>query len=377
MKNRKWINFIIFPTIVCLLVGFLNILLDFNYTEEDTRIKFYYNEPENSLDVLMVGPSTFRCGFIPTLCYQQTGITAYNYTSNGSPILTMRYMIEEALKTQQPKVIVVEISSVTNGADLTETRSQSFLNNINDSELKTRAEKDLLSKKVRQQLSVPFIKNHYNWTNIATRFMYEKAYQKHKDVQTYLKGYSNEENKLQVINKDKIIKTSETTPLTTELITPLNTLLDFCKTQQNTKFLFVKMAKYSTTRTMESLDRQINWAGNYIEENGFDFVDLSKFMFADDKIENNPMQIDTNSDFANETHLNYFGAQKFTKFFGNYLMRFANSKGIDFSHSQEVDDNWNQICEKTAPYFQLLEEKTTNNTPLFRVTELDFFKKYM
>lgn len=72
----------------------------------------YLEEPENSIDILIFGSSTAYCNFIPAVIYEQTGLTSFVMAGPEQTMPMTWYYVQEALKTQSPQKIVVEISGL-------------------------------------------------------------------------------------------------------------------------------------------------------------------------------------------------------------------------------------------------------------------------
>lgn len=68
----------------------------------------YYAQPEDSIDVLCVGTSMFYAGVNTNVLWSEYGIAAYNLCSAEQPFWVSYYTIQEAIKTQHPKVILLD-----------------------------------------------------------------------------------------------------------------------------------------------------------------------------------------------------------------------------------------------------------------------------
>lgn len=73
------------------------------------NVKGFYELTDNSVDVLIIGASTAFCTVDPIVLYEEYGITAYDFTSSAQPVELSRLFLEEALKTQSPKVVALEL----------------------------------------------------------------------------------------------------------------------------------------------------------------------------------------------------------------------------------------------------------------------------
>lgn len=68
----------------------------------------FYEQPENSIDVLTVGTSLAYAGINTNVLWSEYGIAAYNLCSAEQPYWVSYYVIREALKTQSPKVLLLD-----------------------------------------------------------------------------------------------------------------------------------------------------------------------------------------------------------------------------------------------------------------------------
>ncbi len=71
----------------------------------------YLEEPKDSIDLMFLGSSHAYCNIIPASIHQSTGISSYVLSA---PCLTMPlayYYLKEGLKTQSPKVIMLECTA--------------------------------------------------------------------------------------------------------------------------------------------------------------------------------------------------------------------------------------------------------------------------
>ncbi len=72
----------------------------------------YAQEPANSIDVLFFGSSVVYCDLIPGEIYAQSGIRSYLMTGPEQTIPITYYYIKEALETQRPQAIALELSGM-------------------------------------------------------------------------------------------------------------------------------------------------------------------------------------------------------------------------------------------------------------------------
>ena len=68
----------------------------------------FYNQPRDSIDVLVVGTSIGYAGINTNVLWEEYGIAAYDLCSAEQPFWITYYQLKEALKTQKPKVILLD-----------------------------------------------------------------------------------------------------------------------------------------------------------------------------------------------------------------------------------------------------------------------------
>ncbi len=80
--------------------------------DTSNKVAGFYALEENSMDVLFLGTSHSYYAFNPAVFYERTGLNSYVFAGECQPIgVTYHYFIE-ALKTQKPKVVVLDLFSL-------------------------------------------------------------------------------------------------------------------------------------------------------------------------------------------------------------------------------------------------------------------------
>lgn len=68
-----------------------------------------YAQPDNTVDILAVGTSQIYAGVNTNVLWAQYGIAAYDLCSAEQPFWISYYTIQEALKTQHPQIILLDV----------------------------------------------------------------------------------------------------------------------------------------------------------------------------------------------------------------------------------------------------------------------------
>lgn len=104
---------------ICRIVGFLLILsivmfklndvVAFKYTDGVTQMEHFYDLEEGTVDVLVLGSSHAFVDVNPAMLYEDFGIASYDLCASMQPMWNTYYYLEEALKYQEPKLIVLDV----------------------------------------------------------------------------------------------------------------------------------------------------------------------------------------------------------------------------------------------------------------------------
>lgn len=72
----------------------------------------YLQEDRDSIDILFFGSSLVYCDVIPAILWEETGLTSYVMAGPEQTIPTSYYYAAEAFRTQSPRLVVQEVTSM-------------------------------------------------------------------------------------------------------------------------------------------------------------------------------------------------------------------------------------------------------------------------
>lgn len=193
MKN--FIRIISFLLIFCVLFAFIQSLFSAKWGPgaggafETTNFNGFYAEPNDSLDVLLVGSSNIFYGSSPLKMYEKYGFTGYVRGSANQPIMMAYYTVLDSLRSQTPKVIVVEMGEMLNDFDPigVEYSARRALDYMEFSKIKLDAIRDLPidgSEQTRISYVFPLLRYHGRWQELQKADLQYFAWEKHN----YTKG---------------------------------------------------------------------------------------------------------------------------------------------------------------------------------------------
>lgn len=190
---KKWktaIKCIFFVVIFAALFLYVQEMLRDKWAEGEynvtTKVKGFYAEEENTLDVVFIGSSQMYADMAPAVLFHEYGITSYDFCANEQPMWISYYYIKEALKHQEPKVIVLDVFTVYGEDYEEEGVTHINLDDLPMSLNKIRAIRDSVPAGMRYSYYFPLAKYHNTWTD----FYEGKARLAFYDQADPYKGYS-------------------------------------------------------------------------------------------------------------------------------------------------------------------------------------------
>ncbi|MBQ7168026.1 MAG: hypothetical protein IJR93_13890 [Treponema sp.] len=266
-----------------------------SYTRKN--ISGYYALRRNSLDVVFIGTSGTFSSFIPMQAWKDCGFASYNFCVNMMGANTIPYAVTEAMKSQKPKVLVIDIYPFITGE---------MIGNIGDSY--TRYNTDGFKYSLNRFL---LIKNEV----MRAQDLTESPLSYFADI---IKWHANDltpgnffccmpnvDRGYNAMIWGKVSrpgKTDEAKTLSPDLEACLTKLLDKCA-RLDCQVLFVFYPFADTYKYPDAL-ANVNYIGNKVREAGFAFRNFCA--------EWDEFGLDVDRDYWDPAHFNIYGAEKVT-----------------------------------------------------------------
>lgn len=150
------------------------------------KIAGFYNEPEDEFDVLFFGGSHAYASFSPLELWHETGVKSYVFATQQQPMWATYHYILEALKTQSPSLIVLEVQTMTLTEDYAEPSVvHSCLDDLPFSANKLALIGVSAAGTDRLEYLFPLVKYHERWSELRDcDFTFRRA-----DARDPYKGY--------------------------------------------------------------------------------------------------------------------------------------------------------------------------------------------
>lgn len=298
--------------ICCVILFILIGALLFFTTDRVLRIKSckqidkYYTLEHNIVDVLFVGSSHCYRNINPAVLYEQDGIASYVLGTASQPIWNSYYFTVEALKTQKPKLIVIDCYKVAVNSEYA------------DSAITIKALSGMHYSKNRIDAVKASVENPKEWIEYFIGLpMYHNRYQE-VTVEDYGRNYGNEyyEYFLGFLPIDKPIE--ETIPDDLGDVTQKKEI-----SVKNKQYLdkIINLADKNDIELLfvitpfcgkaERAQKYYNTLAEYLHTKGVPFVNGNLLY--------DELQLDGETDFGKGNHLSHIGADKYSAFLSTYL----------------------------------------------------------
>lgn len=333
--------------IIIFIVIFIFLFTSFSYimrTNGDTKDRFagFYAEEKNSIDVLMIGSSTVATSFCSPYMWNRYGFTSYPLSSNSQRPKAIKYVIEEGLHYQSPKLIVIEMRTfIADDDELAkdEGHIRETVDNMKYSMRRIRAI-DALTEEFDDKwpFYLDIIKYHSN-IGVLTRPLEWKKYDfSVKDEKKGFQIFTNRET-FRLETPDRYTEDRIAIPNNQEII--LRDLLEYLK-EKNLNVLFVA----SPRATIEGYDEMMNYCQDIVEEEGFEFLNLN--------YKYDEMGFDYRYDIEDGAHTNVWGALKCSDYLGKYIVE---NYSMDKEHSTRVIKDWDDSYDLFMQMYNEIDEE--------------------
>ncbi len=276
------------------------------YSEHaEMMIKGYYEEQEDTLDAVFIGNSHIYRYWQSAFAWDEYGIASSALSVSAMPASTVKNIAVEALKTQDPKVLVLDATAFAR-KDNADKKVYLLLDNMKFSfnyidMVENYCDSAGVSGMDKLQYYIPIIQFHSRWKELG-KADFVRSYP------SYLNSCYMDKFLTATIKDRKHVATEKRTEIGAKNEEDLRDLLEWC-TKQETKVLFVAVPML---RSEEKLG-MINRVEDIVKEYGVDFIDYNEVELYES------FDFQVTQDFQDTNHTNINGSYKFTKVVGKYL----------------------------------------------------------
>ncbi len=308
-----------FLVLMCMFCFLSDVFENKSNRRNTTSVRTYYSLERDTLDVALLGTSGIDRYWLASKAYEEQGLATFALSTNHFPSWIMMPMIKDIVRKHKSlKLLVVDMRPFTttytgSGIDKYENRARictealpffslARFEAINRA-LKTINENVEGASRFDISYFFTFIKHHSRWTEKDFDLYDEVEYK----ISDYMGAYMHKYFSLKTMDEPIATSVSDArSPLDLVCLENLYELFNYFE-KQTFEVLFL-----NTPHSQSRLEtRRINYLCDILDENGYKYLNCN----LDGTV------YDLKNDFYNAEHMNYYGAEKFTNEFANYLVK--------------------------------------------------------
>ena len=306
----------------------------------------FYELDENSIDVLFLGSSQIMTAASPMQLYKETGITSYNMGTEQQNLVSSYYLLKEALRYQTPQVVVLETwflfpyntNSLLNSSEEFVRKPIDYMQWSSNKLEFIRTVCSLDSEHNFSGYVFPFLRFHSRWNDLTLEdftYVFETKTNPARGfcitANTIPQGFQG----LVLSDPNNCAEPLET------MKQYFDNIVSLCK-ENNITLVLMK-----TPRGDGSFGENYhNCVQALAEENRLVFIDFNEKSLFDE------INFDCSADCTDVSHVNYFGAEKITRYLSDYL---ASNFTLKDQRENPDYNNWNE--DLTIYLEQIPDEK--------------------
>ncbi len=270
------------------------------YTE---KVRGFYNEPEQSMDVIGFGSSRMYCTLDPLVLHHETGLRAYVLATQQQPLRATRTYMQEALKRQSPRLLILEATMAFRpDSETTDAEIRDCLDPLPWSKNKLALIRELVPEGQRAAYYFNFLKYHQRWKELSAKD-FDFSYLGKRDV---FRGYMYLTPERGADCTQQSYDSTEAAPVPEENLALLREMAQFAI--ENGAELLLLAAPYETVTDDLGCLKSLH---AFCEAEGIAFLDLN--------LDYDKLGIDEAKDFFDIGHFNVNGSTKATRYIADYI----------------------------------------------------------
>ena len=312
-----------------------------------------YEQPKDSIDVLMLGSSHVHYGINTATFWDNYGISAFDYSSAEQSIWVSYHYLIEACKTQMPKIVVLDFYSTAAYQADHKYKYEFLADSLSGMKFSTNKYNLMRAcfdgkRSLWDKYFPAFFGYHDRYDSLTEKDFYDASYD-----YTNFKGYTPYFEQGSAVKN--YISTDEQKAPQEKAQIYLKKIIDY--TREHDIQLYITMVPYelNAMQTMDAVqeeDKYYNWLESYISSLESEGYDNLYFDYTFRHLDDLGMDYDNGTDFYDEGHLNYYGSCKYT----NYLAgRLRDIYGQDLTPDHRGDDyysSWDVHVEEIRQQVQ-------------------------
>lgn len=295
----------------------------------------YYAEEDNTINTVLIGSSSMYRYWIPTQAYEEQGYTSMLIGTAAQDIRLAPYLMEEAAKTQDLDLFVVEVRSIIIRGDVTKIKDEhyNYRMEVMTSGMRPSSTKfEMIQKyyradeKSKFELMFPILKYHDNLLTFDRQVLIDRLNQGTDEFKT-----GRQRSKITKI-KEPVFESDGQLHLSDETLGYIDDIETKAE-ELGVKVLLVA-TPYYPSKGQASKQLQLD---EYIASKGYDYLNMNNVL--------DELNLEYSTDFYNSKHVNIAGAKKVTTYLAQYI---EDNYGLQSKLTDEQKQSWTDACDAWA-----------------------------
>lgn len=310
--------FILLFTAVSEVLRYKSLTGAWNMTQKIHGLK---SERQNSMDVMFFGSSHMYCTISPLQLMAEYGFTSYVYCTQQQPLWATYHYMKEALKTQAPKLIVVEMYMATNTEDYLMEGAESAIIELDMSANKLGLINSSVEKSDRLGFVFDIIRYHDRWSELKAND-FDISYRFKTDP---FKGYVLLDHTEPRDLNYQLSSITKSTKLTEKNLEYIQKIIELAKSVGSELWFLV--SPYEATAEQQAVYNSVK---QIADSNNIRFINYNN--------DYDSLCLDPQVDFYDKGHVNNVGAKKVTSDLGKKIKESIPLTDKRGQYEQWIDD---------------------------------------
>ena len=322
-STSKLIRAVVFLLCVAFLLTMLTVFCKrrtywgpWNYM---SKINEFYALEDNTLDYICVGSSHMYCSLNPLEVWNSSGAAGFVLATQQQPLMASYYYIKEALKTQSPKIVVVEgwmgVAEDSHDSAVLYDAIDPLKPSVN----KLQMIRDLVPKGERKAYYFNLIKYHSRWREMTLSDIYYfllSIFAKPTDIYKGFVALDGDHETVNLLPDYDAVEAKQPSGYNAQILANMKDVIEASGAEMVLLFGPYGTQDEKLIATMKGMQQ---WA----QEHGVTVLDYAQML--------DTLSIDPKADYYDGGHLDASGAAKISRHFAQWLKErgIANTPGID------------------------------------------------
>ena len=138
--------------------------------DDEELSSYYYDYPDDTFDVIVLGPSVMKNAVQPVILYEDYGIASYNLSCGNQSLACSYYVLQNAIEKDSPELVVLDM---TYAEEIFVVRGENAIHYLTDrmpytNIWRNQMIEELVTERSKLEYYFPFYSYHTRWKELTT-----------------------------------------------------------------------------------------------------------------------------------------------------------------------------------------------------------------